>query len=476
MKYVTLKSPYIGCLMNRPSAIVETARILETSVHPRNHLAFLSQDETNRLINHTDEGLYPLIRNCVLAVLNSGVAIDDSLGLFAQYPEFTVEFERHPRGLKVILKNAPAQAFVNGVLIETIHDHLFAVLRDLLHSRDLCQSPSELEPAEISNLVFQILRNTKVLKSNRELSCVVCWGGRSVSQVEYDYTQAVGQELGLRLFDICTGSGPGAMKGPMRGALYAHRRQNYTEGRFIGISEPGIIAAEPPNGMVSDLVIMPDIEKRLEAFVRIAHGIVVFPGGAGTFEEILYLLAILSNPSNARDPVPIILTGPQASTGIIDAYRQFLNATLGPALTQRLEVLIGDPVAVAERIQQGREAVRSYRIETNDAYYFNWILDIPEALKRAFIPTHQTMRELQLNTNQAPQILACELRRLFSGIVAGNVKPDTQALIKHHGPFEVHAPPELCKALDQLLQRLIAEQRMKADGDYKNCYNIITKY
>ena len=29
---------------------------------------------------------------------------------------------------------------------------------------------------------------------------------------------------------------------------------------------------------------MPDMEKRLEAFVRIGHGIVVFPGGVGTAE------------------------------------------------------------------------------------------------------------------------------------------------------------------------------------------------
>lgn len=462
--------------MNRPSAIIEAARNLEISVDPRNHLAFLSQDETARLINHTDEGLYPLIRNCVLAVLNSGVTTQDNLDLFAQYSEFDIEFERHPRGLRIILKNPPAQAFVEGVLIETIHDHLFAVLRDLLHSRNLCQNPSELGSAECSNLIFQILRNAKVFEFSRRLSCIVCWGGHSVDQVEYDYTQAVGQELGLRRLDICTGCGPGAMKGPMWGALYAHRRQNYTEGRFIGISEPGIIAAEPPNGVVSDLVIMPDIEKRLEAFVRIAHGIIVFPGGAGTFEEILYLLAILSNPSNARDPIPVILTGPQEATGIIDAYRQFLNANLGHALTQRLEVLIDDPVAVAERMQQGSDAVRSYRIETNDAHYFNWTLSIPEALKQVFIPTHQTMRELQLNASQPPQLLACELRRLFSGIMAGNVKPDTQALIKHHGPFEVYASPELGKTLDQLLQQLISEKRMKADGDYKRCYNIIPTY
>ena len=125
-------------------------------------------------------------------------------------------------------------------------------------------------------------------------------------------------------------------------------------------------------------------------------------------------------------------------------------------------MLIDDPLAVAERIQQGRDAVRSYRIETNDAYYFNWTLDIPEALQRAFIPTHQTMRELQLNTNQPPQVLACELRRLFSGIVAGNVKPETQALIQHHGPFEVHASPQTPP--EQLIQVAWGEYAQSQEG------------
>ena len=66
--------------MNRPSAITEAITLLETSVHPRNHLAFLSQNEIDRLINRTDATLYPLIRSCALAVLNSGVATDDGLG------------------------------------------------------------------------------------------------------------------------------------------------------------------------------------------------------------------------------------------------------------------------------------------------------------------------------------------------------------------------------------------------------------
>ena len=48
---------------------------------------------------------------------------------------------------------------------------------------------------------------------------------------------------------------------------------------------------------VMGLVIMPDIEKRLEAFLRVAHGLVVFPGGVGTAEEIFYLLGILLDPA-----------------------------------------------------------------------------------------------------------------------------------------------------------------------------------
>ena len=62
---------------------------------------------------------------------------------------------------------------------------------------------------------------------------------------------------------------------------------------------------------MNELIIMPDIEKRLEAFVRIAHGIVIFPGGVGTAEELLYLLGILMNPQNSDQVLPLILTGPK---------------------------------------------------------------------------------------------------------------------------------------------------------------------
>jgi len=453
-----------------PASMTHT--IVETSVHPRNHLAFLSQREVDGLILHSDHGLYPLIRNCALAVLNSGIDADDSLALFDRFADFNLSFERHPRGLKLTLHHAPAHAFVDGDLIETIHDHLFTVLRDLIYVHQLRAEMPQNDPLQATNLVFQMLRNAKVLEGPRELACVVCWGGHSVNQDEYEYSKAVGRELGLRLFDVCTGCGPGAMKGPMRGALYAHRRQGHS-GRFIGISEPGIIAAEPPNGVVSDLVIMPDIEKRLEAFVRLAHGIVIFPGGAGTFEEILYLVAILSDPANSQDPLPVILTGPRSAAGVLEAYLQFITLTLGQETAQRLELIIDDPVQVATRLTAAREHVRNHRMRKKDAYYYNWTLHIPSALQTEFHPTHERMAALNLTCDGPKDALAVTLRALFSGIVAGNVKPTVRQAIAAQGPFLIHGEQYITDALDALLNQLISENRMKLHGGYEPCYRLI---
>ena len=95
------------------------------------------------------------------------------------------------------------------------------------------------------------------------------------------------------------------MKGPMKGATIAHAKQRYNNGLYIGITEPGIIASESPNPIVNSLVVMPDIEKRLEAFVRTGHGFIVFPGAVGTTEEILYLLGILMHPKKCKAAFPL---------------------------------------------------------------------------------------------------------------------------------------------------------------------------
>ena len=211
-----------------------------------------------------------------------------------------------------------------------------------------------------------------------EPDLVVCWGGHSIGSAEYDYTKRVGYELGLRALSVCTGCGPGAMKGPMKGATIGHAKQRIRDGRYIGMTEPGIIAAEPPNPIVNQLVIMPDIEKRLEAFVRDAHAIVVFPGGAGTAEEILYLLGILLDPANADQPLPVIFTGPPSAAEYFGQIDRFIGATLGFDGAEALQDR--DRRSGAGGPRSGCAAWSTCATSVahrSDAYNFNWLLQIP---------------------------------------------------------------------------------------------------
>ena len=258
---------------------------MDIEVSPEGSLEVLSQVEVDALRREGEGGLYPLLRRCALAVLTSGSMTDDPSVLMSLYKDFDISIIQEDRGVRLALTGAPSSAFVDGKMIRGTRELLFAVLRDIVffHSEFSEQRSLDLtQPEHITNAVFHVLRHAKIVRARSHADVVVCWGGHAISREEYLYTKQVGYSLGLRQLNVCTGCGPGAMKGPMKGAAIGHAKQRIKNGRYIGISEPGIIAAEAPNPIVNELVIMPDMEKRLEAFVRVAHGIVVYPGGAGT--------------------------------------------------------------------------------------------------------------------------------------------------------------------------------------------------
>ncbi|MFT3907145.1 MAG: nucleotide 5'-monophosphate nucleosidase PpnN [Steroidobacteraceae bacterium] len=450
---------------------------VDARVGPRGSLEILSQAEIDKLLDSSQSGLYPLFRNCALAVLNSGSDEDNAKAIFDRYQDFSLQVLRHAWGIKLQIRNAPPAAFVDGQMIRGVKEHLFAVLRDIIYTSNEIIGAGKLqheEPASITNAVFNILRNARVLDFKSRPNLVVCWGGHSIGDVEYQYSKRVGYELGLRAMDVCTGCGPGAMKGPMKGATIGHAKQRITLGRYLGVTEPGIIAAEPPNAIVNQLVIMPDIEKRLEAFVRLAHGIVVFPGGAGTAEEILYLLGVLLDPANEHQQLPVVLTGPTESAIYFEQIARFIENTLGHAALQRLRIIIGDPAEVARHMVKGSEAVQAFRRENNDSYNFNWLLRIPPALQQPFVVDHESMRALHLDHHRPVHQLAADLRRAFSGIVTGNVKEHGVAAIEQHGPFELHGEPGMMAMLDELLTAFVRQQRMKLPGsEYRPCYRLL---
>jgi len=313
-----------------------------------------------------------------------------------------------------------------------------------------------------------------LLQLPASVDLVVCWGGHAISRNEYDYTKLVGYELGLRSLNICTGCGPGAMKGPMKGATIGHAKQRIRDGRYVGVTEPGIIAAESPNPIVNSLVIMPDMEKRLEAFVRVGHGIIVFPGGVGTTEEILYLLGILLHPDNQSQPLPMIMTGPAAAEPYFRQIDDFIGATLGAQAQQRYSIIIDDPQEVARTMRESLEAVQDFRTQHGDAYFFNWRLAIEEQFQRPFESTHAAMSALEIDESQPSHILAANLRRVFSGIVSGNVREDTAALIDKQGPFEINGSAKIMSLLDKLLAAFVEQKRMKISaGDHSPCYRVL---
>lgn len=438
----------------------------------------LSKSEIRRLADASTGGLYHLFRRCALAVLTTGIESDDARSLLKRHEDFDVRIVQEDRGVKLQLINAPAQAFVDGRIISGIRALLFAVLRDILYVENEIKASGRFDltdPEGITNAVFEILRNASVLKPINEPNMVVCWGGHSIGRTEYNYTKRVGYELGLRGFDIVTGCGPGAMKGPMKGATIAHAKQRRTRNRYIGITEPGIIAAESPNPIVNQLVIMPDIEKRLEAFVRLGHGIVVFPGGVGTAEEILYLLGILLHPANADLPFPLILTGPKESADYFTKIDAFLVLTLGESVRARYQIIVEDAAEVGRAMRAGVAKVRDARVRNGDAFFFNWTLHLPPAYQMPFAPTHENMAALDLRRNRAQHELAADLRRAFSGIVAGNVKEEGIRAIESRGPYELHGEPEIMAALDDLLRAFVDQHRMKLPGNepYQPCYRVV---
>ncbi len=445
---------------------------VNVKISPKGQLEVLSQREVSSLLDSSQTGLYSLYRNCSLAVLNSGADVDDTRSLKEAYADFEIELLQEDRGIRLELKEAPPTAFVNGMILAGIREHLFSVLRDILYVNTHMQTERPTGDG-FTHGVFNILRNAGVLKSDVLPKMVVCWGGHTISRPEYQYTKDVGYQLGLRGLDICTGCGDGAMKGPMKGAAIGHAKQRIKTGRYLGISEPGIIGAEPPNPIVNELVIMPDIEMRLEACVRLGHAVVVCPGGAGTAEEIFYLVGLLLSDDNRNIPFPLIFTGPESARSYFDEIDRLLVSLLGESVRELYTIIIADPEAAADAVFRGIRTVRKFRKARSDAYYFNWSIQVPPALQSQFTPTHDSMGALNLHFDQSAVDLCYEIRRAFSGIVAGTIKEQGQREVARLGPFQISGDQSVVDQLGNLLDQFVRQKRLKvAAQNHRPCYEV----
>ncbi len=142
-------------------------------------MALLSQLEVDQLKQTASSEIYQLFRNCCLAVLNCGSQTDSSKEILEKFKSFDVKVIRRERGVKLELFDAPEDAFVDGEIIVGIQEHLFSVLRDIIYVTGLLEGKSKEDrekPANLTDLIFNVLRNAETIRPGVDPNLIVCWG------------------------------------------------------------------------------------------------------------------------------------------------------------------------------------------------------------------------------------------------------------------------------------------------------------
>jgi hypothetical protein len=170
----------------------------------------------------------------------------------------------------------------------------------------------------------------------------------------------------------------------------------------------------------------------------------------------------------------MIMTGPKSAEPYFTQIDEFVGATLGEKAQRLYSIVIDDPQSVAQKILYSLKEVHAFRDKHGDAYYFNWRLEIDTEFQLPFAATHEAMGALDIREGLPTHKLAANLRRVFSGIVSGNVREDTAAAIEAHGPFQIKGSKKIMRLLDELLAAFVDQKRMKIAGDdYSPCYEVL---
>jgi uncharacterized protein (TIGR00730 family) len=125
-------------------------------------------------------------------------------------------------------------------------------------------------------------------------------------------------------FVICSGGGPGIMEAANRGA--AERAQGPTIG--LAISLP---TEEAPNPFITPELLFEFhyFFMRKLWFIYLACGLVVFPGGYGTMDELFEVLTLVQTRKIER-PLPIVLYGKKFWTDFMDLDALVPWGTISP--------------------------------------------------------------------------------------------------------------------------------------------------
>lgn len=277
-----------------------------------------------------------------------------------------------------------------------------------------------IEPADLKMMkaTLKEMRFTaKVFGPYRNVRKVSVFGSARTRPEDTAYQTAV--ELGRTLkengYMVITGGGPGIMQAVNEGAGVDHSFGINIRLPFEQRSNP-IVDGQPRS------IVYKYFFNRKVAFVKEAHGVVLFPGGFGTLDEAMEILTLVQ--TGKRDPIPLILVDPPGSN-YWQRWLTFIKAELmdhgyiGPddfSLFERVESI----QAVINRLDRFYRRYHSLR-------YVNDLL---------VIRMRSALTEAQVDA----------LKSEFSGILTsgGNIRAIG------YMPEEANEPPEI-RALPRLL-------------------------
>jgi uncharacterized protein (TIGR00730 family) len=155
-------------------------------------------------------------------------------------------------------------------------------------------------------------------------------------------TQWSRAHCGERLI-VCSGGGPGIMEAANRGAVLAG-------GRSIGLNI-GLPQEQLPNSYITPGLCFEFhyFFMRKLWFAHLAHALIAFPGGFGTFDELFEILTLAQTHKLDRS-IPVFLYGSAYWQEVVNFDALVRHGTIAPE-DLRLFEYVDEPQAALERIK-----------------------------------------------------------------------------------------------------------------------------
>lgn len=435
------------------------------SLNLKNHFSSLSLKKISEGFFSEKEELKSMMK---------AILLSHDKKLFTETSNFDISLEIKEGDVYLNIHNISSDIFVSEKLLAHKEIQVISVLRDIFFSHHV--SNSVLSGSEA--YIHHILENASLLSIEDEnlnpLGRVMIQGGHNISALEKDHHYQVGFHIGSHNLEIITGSGQGAMKSPFKGAILAYGLNHTNSKKLIGLTEKKLLKNEMANPYNNHLVIFPDIEKRMEAFLRLSKGGLILPGGVGTLEEILIFLSIRLNDQNKNFYYPLYFVEPDHLNYFEEIFK-FLSLCLNKDVQKLSDIKYFKTDPSKRRGQNSiYECIAAFHKDLNEAKQKNlevykkekWIysnlwnqyLFFPEQFKNAPLMDSNYFESISLSEGLPTQEILWNIRCVCYLIIEATVRNPSPSW--RTSPIKIKGDKSITGALDKLIDRFISEKRL----------------